>query len=158
MPSPRVAHCVFCDDIRFEMGNKISLMGIYTGVLNVDQSFPLALPKFGVVVWVISDFDDFPANMITTIVLPGGHELVRLESPTSMAPVPPELQEGAQKAILSQAIPLSPLPLLQEGMMEVWVETEKEKLRAGRLWLRSSAAATTRDEINQSPTVSPLPS
>ncbi len=38
---------IFCDDIRFELGNKITLVGIYSGDMFV-ESFPFYLPKMGV--------------------------------------------------------------------------------------------------------------
>lgn len=40
----RYATCIFCDDIRMEVGNKISLIGVYGGVLQV-PSIPALLPK-----------------------------------------------------------------------------------------------------------------
>lgn len=40
----RHAHCLFCDDIRFEMGNKTSLIGIYGGELTASEC-PAVLPK-----------------------------------------------------------------------------------------------------------------
>jgi len=35
---------IFCDDIRQEIGSKLSLMGVYSGVMFVD-TFPVILPK-----------------------------------------------------------------------------------------------------------------
>ena len=40
----RFAYCVFCDDIRFELGNKNSYMGIYESTLLVED-VPCILPK-----------------------------------------------------------------------------------------------------------------
>lgn len=42
----------FCDDIRFEVGNKISLMGVYTGEL-VTPQLPTSLAKLCCVVTVV---------------------------------------------------------------------------------------------------------
>jgi hypothetical protein len=49
--SPIVAYTIFCDDVRAEVGNKISYMGVYQGVMFVD-AFPLALPRLCVAVTV----------------------------------------------------------------------------------------------------------
>lgn len=38
----------YCDDIRFEVQNKITLVGCYGGEMIVQVSPPFALPKFGV--------------------------------------------------------------------------------------------------------------
>ena len=40
----RALHSLFCDDIRQEVGNKLSLMGIYNGSMVV-PSFPYELPR-----------------------------------------------------------------------------------------------------------------
>lgn len=42
-PSPQLV-AIFCDDVRREEGNKLSYMGVYTGVLGVG-SFPALLPR-----------------------------------------------------------------------------------------------------------------
>src|SRR5262249_9307106 len=40
----RYLSAIYCDDIRFEVGNKLSFMGVYYGKLYVQQ-FPVQLPK-----------------------------------------------------------------------------------------------------------------
>lgn len=42
-------HTVFCDDIRYEAGGKISLMGIYNGSLEV-QELPVTMAKLCLIV------------------------------------------------------------------------------------------------------------
>ncbi len=140
MPNPRVAHCVFCDDIRTEVGNKASFMGVYVSDLYINQPFPAVLQKLCAIIWLISDPDDPPTQMTTTIILPDGVEFVRMESPQLELPDPFQMMQTAQKAILSQTVQCCPLPLPSEGMLEVWVETDREKLRAGRLWVHTLAA------------------
>jgi hypothetical protein len=130
MPNPRVASCIFCDDIRLEVGNKLSLMGVLGGDLSVDADFPVLLPKFGIMVLVISDIADPIQHLVTTIILPDGVEAFKFEA---QAPSVIENAEGATQIKAVQTIPISPLPLPCEGMLEVWVETEREKIRAGRL-------------------------
>jgi hypothetical protein len=43
----RLAYTVFCDDVRLEVGNKLSLMGVFHQVLV--QHFPVTVMKFAVV-------------------------------------------------------------------------------------------------------------
>lgn len=52
----RVVSTIFCDDIRLEAGNKLSLMGVYQGVLMVPQ-VPLLLPKLCVYITVRTPLD-----------------------------------------------------------------------------------------------------
>lgn len=46
-----VAYCHFCDDVRSEIGNKTSLMGIYGGELLVPV-MPTMVPRLAVVIFV----------------------------------------------------------------------------------------------------------
>ena len=43
----RLAYTLFCDDVRLEVGNKLSLMGVFHQI--VVQRFPVTLMKFAVV-------------------------------------------------------------------------------------------------------------
>jgi hypothetical protein len=126
-----------------EVGNKMSFMGTYITDLYTTQTLPAVLPKFCAIIWLIADPDDAPSSMTTTITLPDGVEFARMESPALELPDPFHMKETAQKAIYSQTVQCAPLPLPCEGMLEVWVETEREKMRAGRLFVHSLAAASS---------------
>src|ERR687889_1461453 len=43
----RLAYTVFCDDVRLEVGNKLSLMGVFHQIMV--QHFPVTVLKFAVV-------------------------------------------------------------------------------------------------------------
>jgi hypothetical protein len=43
----QLVYTIFCDDVRLEMGNKLSLMGVFHQI--VVQQFPVTLLKFAVV-------------------------------------------------------------------------------------------------------------
>jgi hypothetical protein len=138
MASPRVAHCVFCDDIRQEIGNKISLMGIYSGEMIFPVKPPVVLPKFGIVAWVIADIDD-PIQTISVSlnVPPNLTEILRTESgPIVMVP---STVDGAKKMITQQMLPISQLVISEAGMIEVMIHTERETLRGGRIMIRFAA-------------------
>lgn len=45
---------IFCDDLRQEVGGKLTFVGVYTGALWV-SSFPTLLPRFVVAVTLIAD-------------------------------------------------------------------------------------------------------
>ena len=46
----RYVHAIWCDDIRQEVGNKPSFMGVYTGGILV-QTLPIVLPRLAVYIW-----------------------------------------------------------------------------------------------------------
>jgi hypothetical protein len=48
MSNDRYLHALYCDDVRFETGNKPSYMGIYSQQMLL-ETIPLAIPKFCVV-------------------------------------------------------------------------------------------------------------
>src|SRR5579864_3625715 len=39
-------HTIFCDDIRFEINGKVTLVGIYAGDMVFGRELPATLPKF----------------------------------------------------------------------------------------------------------------
>ena len=43
----KLAYTIFCDDVRLEVGNKLSLMGVFHQILV--QHFPVTVMKFAVV-------------------------------------------------------------------------------------------------------------
>ena len=45
--APRLSYTIFCDDVRLEVGNKLSLMGVFREI--VVQHFPVTIMKFAVV-------------------------------------------------------------------------------------------------------------
>jgi len=73
----RVAYCHFCDDVRVEIGNKTSLMGIYGGELLV-PAMPTMLPKLAVVIFVRTPIDQ-PMATLAFEVREGSTVLVRHE-------------------------------------------------------------------------------
>ncbi len=52
----RFAYCHFCDDIRLEVGHKITLVGMYSGQLLV-PTFPAILPKLCIVAFCASPIE-----------------------------------------------------------------------------------------------------
>ena len=46
-------HAQYVDDIRVELGNRLSLMGQHKAVMSVDPKFPLIIPRIAVVINII---------------------------------------------------------------------------------------------------------
>lgn len=133
MSDPRVAHCAFCDDVRLEVGNKMSLMGMYHGDMIVGGRPPLTLPKLVIVVWVLSDIGD-PIQKMTTIVQgpPNQTEILRAEVDGILAS-PAHLFEDSKKLIAQQIFTISPFIVTEAGVIDVLLETDRGSFRAGRL-------------------------
>lgn len=131
-------NCVFCDDVRFEVGNKMSLMGIYQGDIILNTSKPSLLPRFAVALWVISPIDDPVKELTVRILLPPDRKELVKANFTPSGEV--NYSEGATKRVFFIAIPMSPFPLEDDGFIEVYADTEKGSARAGRLMVRFAPA------------------
>lgn len=126
----RYAHSLFCDDVRFEQGNKQSYMGVYDQDLIVVGTPPLQLPKLAITVWAC-----------TPIARPFAHLAVRIEHPSGdpfrhefgdLFEAEDKKSEGDSQMFRALCI-FSPFPISSEGRMKVRVETESEELKAGTL-------------------------
>ena len=133
MPEPRAFHCLFCDDIRHEIGGKISLIGIYNQDIVFNASPPVTWPKLCIHLTIISSLNDFPEHIEISMHGPGHEEIAKMEIKPDHKP---EFSPDAQKALMSIGLQTNTITFSQEGYIEVWVTTEQEKTRAGRLKVR----------------------
>lgn len=56
MSVDRNVEAIYCDDIRYEMGNKLSFIGVYSSQMYV-QELPTTIPKLCVHVWASTPCD-----------------------------------------------------------------------------------------------------
>lgn len=126
------AFAQFCDDVRYEVGGKVSLVGIYGSDLIISDPLPVALPKLCVALVVSTPIDALPEKVIIKLsgppVGPDGATVTLSEEPIE---APPDNQRTI--ANLSVALPLSPFLVRAEGAIEVSVDIGREVLLAGRL-------------------------
>jgi len=126
---------IFCDDIRQEVGGKLSLMGVYNTVMYVQQ-FPATLPKL----WIMATYiaaQDKPPKSLKFRVFRNNEPLADLDAlpdylqelANAREPVVPQ-PEGCQRAISSQThICFSPLVLDQPCVLRVSAITDKGEVR-----------------------------
>jgi|SRR5260221_9872426 hypothetical protein len=138
----RVANSIFCEDIRSEIGNKISLMGVFASDILFPGPPPSQLPKFGAVVWLISERDNVPKKFsIRILVPPNRTELAKIDAEGEL-PLSGEPDEFSKHAVIRVIIPMANLVLMEEGYLELMVDTEDaETIRAGRLKIRFNVSA-----------------
>jgi hypothetical protein len=161
MSSPRVAHALFCDDIRMEIGNKPSFMGIYSGEIVFLAGPPgaqIILPKFAIISWLICDIDDKPERLTVRVRMQPGAEILKFEAPYEPDAPHTFNFDDATKYIFTIPLPIINFAIPGEGILEVTIETERETLRAGRLRVRiqqepeDSRADLDPDAFNPFPT------
>lgn len=126
---------IFCDDIRHEIGGKLSYIGVYSGRL-IASEFPITLPKLCLALNVVTPSSE-PFRSLSLNVLKNEETLAH--------PVLNEAQliEACEAAVTANADVASPLPVLiasflfvfspfvLEGpcLLRVRAETESEELQ-----------------------------
>jgi hypothetical protein len=134
----RQVDVLFCDDIREEVGNKVSYMGIYTGVLQV-QSMPSLLGKLCVVVRLQSDLKKPFEQIEIRIVKEKGREEVEELLNTGVIQQPaeiPVLDEWANRYLAQFHFVLQSFPVEDSFDLRVKVRTESEDLEGTALRIR----------------------
>jgi hypothetical protein len=128
-------HALWCDDIRQEVGNKPSFMGVYTGALVVPLT--LSAPQ-----------DQPLQDLEVAVALEGGAELLRLPLPMPTEPprtgedIPPQPTARQQ---LMLALELSPLHLpAQASALTVVVSAGGDEVGTASLPVVALPQASTR--------------
>ena len=138
----RYAHAIYCDDIRQELGSKLSLMGIYQGKMFV-PSFPIVLSKLCVAVWAVTPIDR-PFTKLTLRLLHGDKVVLEAPLPDEFLNTQGNLVEtldpvNPKTLTAHTAIQLSPLPIEGPVSLKLRIQTEQEELRAGGLEIELAA-------------------
>jgi hypothetical protein len=129
--------CVqFCDDVRQEVGNKISLMGCYQNLIQVQQA-PAVLPKLCLMAKVYTPLDRPFRRLIIRILRNETQKLAELAYSeealaTPIAPVP----EGSQGQLFSAILIISPFTIDDACTLRVEAETDEEPVRSGLTWVK----------------------
>lgn len=127
----RTIWCWFCDDVRFEVGNKMSLMGIYGGELYLTGKPPTLLPKLVLVLEIVTAFEDRIGDIGIRVRMRGAkQDLFGFTFP--VAAIPPKTDDMA-RLVLRSAMPFSPFVVPEEGVLEVYADINGESVRAGRI-------------------------
>jgi hypothetical protein len=140
---------LFCDDIRGEIGGKLSVMGIYQSdmIFPPTQTFPFNMPKFCVLIKYYENLNTFTDDIAIRVFLPGDAS----DSPTVVLPFPraslgqPDFSyalEEDQERIFNLSFPLvlSPCLIKQEGFIKVRAICGTTTTRLGSLRIRKAQA------------------
>jgi hypothetical protein len=137
---------LFCDDIRQEVGGKISVMGIYQNdmILSPGVPLPAALAKFGVLIKYYEIKDVFTDDVTFRVFLPGDPSDApsvvlpfQRAAMTAQVPLPYTLEED-QEHVFNITFPLvmAPLQIKQEGYIKVRAICGTVKTNLGSLMVR----------------------
>jgi hypothetical protein len=137
---------IFCDDIRFEIGNKLTYVGIYYGDLQV-PSFPIALPKLCIAVRLVTP-TEIPFSMVRIVIMK--NDEVLMEEAVSGADTPEVHMSDKDANLISRVnnifahFTVSPLVLSEPCWIRVRaydVDGEEIRLGAVRIGLAPATPA-----------------
>ncbi len=131
MIKSRFVIATFCDDVRQEVGNKVSLIGCYGSDLIV-EGFPAVLPKLFIYVQAVTPLDTMFSNLKLRTDL-NGDTIAELNVPCDLLNKPrDEAKNFKALAIMS----FSPLVITEPSTLKVIAETEDGDFYGGSLWIR----------------------
>lgn len=134
----RFMHATYCDDIRYEVGHKRSLMGIFAGRMYVDR-LPITLPKLCVVAEISTPVNR-PLKTFCLRLLKDDQEVGRAEYGPDILTMhermrdnlPEEDQDEARLVIITDII-LSPLALDGPCKLRLRADTEEGEIKGPAL-------------------------
>lgn len=124
----RSVFTIFCDDIRQEMGGKITYVGTYTGSMQVPK-FPTMLPKFCISVFCCFDSKE-PIQSLHMKVSLGDQILAEEQFSPNDQPSKHERNMDMEHPEVVQAnLMFSPLQVLEPCNLRVEVNADGEDLQ-----------------------------
>jgi len=142
---PRHIEVIYCDDIRYEIGNKVSFMGVYSADLFVSE-FPAILPKLCIHVGVVTPFDEpFEKLLIqihqndTPIIDTGNifaENLISSEPDNTSETSADDSNNHLRFKTHNFIFTLSPFAVEKNSKLRILAETEKGILRGRALLIR----------------------
>ena len=148
----RYLHVTYCDDIRQEVGNKLSLLGIFRGTLFV-PSFPVTLPKLAILVAVATDVDE-PFQRLEVrveyedqVVASTGDLIASIEEANAPSSTIEELDDSIRRRMEFQlAFVLSPFHVEKPSKIRIAAETENGVIRGNALLIRGADSSRAMDQ------------
>lgn len=144
MPLEPRGFTLFCDDVRHEVGNKSSLIGVYHGEMIIGGAFPATLPKLGLYVQVQEPASAAPEDMVVSVYMPGDSDepshSFHIEKPDEKL-VDPDAAEDKLRAAILQFV-ISPCLIVSEGEIKVRLKRGSETIKLGALRVKSALEAS----------------
>ncbi|GIK35881.1 MAG: hypothetical protein AMXMBFR45_01750 [Gammaproteobacteria bacterium] len=147
--NPRFFDVIVCDDVREELGNKRSLMGIYENAIVLD-AFPALLPRLCFVMKARTP-GDRPFESLTFVVKRDDEVIIQTELHSEQLAAiareeAPSLPDGASPEPADSAIKLtavmvlSPITFEKPCRLRFRAITESEELRGGNFFVTNRHA------------------
>jgi hypothetical protein len=144
---PPYGYTIFCDDVREEVGNKISFMGIYRGHLIAKGPLPITLPKLCMIMTYCESRETAlrrSGNIIFNIFLPGDAEdvpSVALDFPfeearnNALAQALPDQSDPDIESLVRIDVPcvVAPFVIQRAGILKIRAKFDNDVIKIGAL-------------------------
>ncbi len=146
MDHPSIS-AIYCDDIRNELGGKLSFIGVYSAEMQL-PTFPVTLPKFCVFVSIKLAIDQYPKEYVRVRLFDGENVIASLDidqqnlekSKPSVLGSDQSVNQGStpdeQSIILSVGFTLAPLLLQSPTSLKVRATIDDEEFKGNSLKIR----------------------
>lgn len=122
---PRYIHASFCDDVRIEVGDKLTFVGCYQGVMNIStQGIPALLPKLCIAVSAHTPLDDL-FQKLRFRVMKDDVLLVESEVPREQLQARTEDDPTAKFRTIAAVFTISPFVVDKDCTLRVYADTER---------------------------------
>ncbi len=143
-PDTPYGYTTFCDDVRHEVGNKLSYIGIYPDAIVVHVPFPTKLAKFAIVATYVEAQGESSEPVTLKIWLPGDPE----DEPFFTHPLPVEELRNrpgvSPDEFLTANLIVSPapFPLKEPGRIKVRAYRGDLEILLGTIKVKTSVEQT----------------
>ncbi|WP_211466829.1 hypothetical protein [Collimonas silvisoli] len=141
-PTPRLINTIYCDDVRMEVGNKLSYAGVYVSGMEIQRlagsTAPVILPKLCVVMTAQTPKED-PFDILKFRLLRDSELLQEIETPqANLAEARKKIdhEPDAMFYIFGAVITLQALPITKSQQLRATILTERGELMSPALQIK----------------------
>lgn len=153
----RFVTAIFCDDVRQEIGNKLSYMGCYQGELFVPTA-PFVLLKLCVFATVWTSKEKPLKSLTVRVVQDNTTELARIEIPEEVIKEASQIDdETSTRKAFSTAIVFAPFAVEKPTMLKLVATTEDGDIAGPRLLIKVADQEAATQPVIKSKAIKPKP-
>jgi hypothetical protein len=144
MNEGRFTTTLFCDDVRQEVGNKLSFMGVYNGGQLLLEKIPGVLPKLCGHVVAHTPIDK-PFRALSFKAFSGDELLGSMDiSPADLEKMRGQMprEVDVRMVAVGAILTFSPFVVAEPMVLRAVVATEEGELPPNRLWIRAQESAS----------------
>lgn len=128
-------YSIFCDDIREELGGKISYMGVYNGALQVHSDAPVSIPKLGIAMTVVVPGPASIQTVSFVVQQETDGKLVDIFSAEPVMPAESDVAEGRVGKV-GIHVQLTPFTIQGNSVLKARSRVNGEEVKLGTLQIQ----------------------